>query len=415
MSLEALRAAFPSLGEGSCFLDWGSTGLLASVSRDVAAGYLDALVTPPQPVAARVHLRGAALLAALRSEAAALIGAEPDEIACVGNTTEGILAVKDALALVEGDNVIASSIDYPALVQPWKRLERDGIELRLDPHSEGEIPPEGVVELMDERTRLVALSSVSWTSGALLALGAVGAETRMRGIPFLLDAVQSLGVVPLDVGRTPVSFVACGGHKWLCGVPGSGFFFARRLVAARYQPSSVGLLAARPPQGTLVEWFMDPQARPDEELFVHATARSFESGGTPDYGAAAALAASLALIRAADPVAILEHVRALGERLIAGLDRLGFALVTPRDPSRRAGIVVFRPPGGSADEAHFVNSLEERGIAIARRWCGGVGGLRACLHGMNLAADVDRLLDGLEDLLRDSRSRPREARRPTAE
>jgi len=252
-----------------------------------------------------------------------------------------------------------------------------------------------VLERIDERTRVVALSSQCWTTGARVDLEAIGREASMRGIVFLVDGVQTFGVVPVDVGACGIAFLAAGGHKWLCSPLGTGFLYVDRGKAARLQPQRFGLLSARPPGGSFLDWFQSPDAGPDDELLFPATARAFETGGTPCYPGAVGLLESLRLLSAAGPGRVLEHVRDLGDRLISGLDERGLSVITPRAREKRAGTVVFNLPGGPDAEKDLALRLRGRRVALSVRYCGGYGGLRACLHGMNTAEDVARLLEAL--------------------
>ncbi len=243
---------------------------------------------------------------------------------------------------------------------------------------------------------MIALSTIAWTTGALLDLATIADLARSRGILLVVDAIQTFGVVPLDLAKVPASFVACGGHKWLCSPLGAGFLWVHPETAARHQPPYTGFLSGRSPRGAWFEWFADPASRPDEEVLFAATARGFETGGTPSYPGALGLVETLRMLDGAGIGSILEHVRDLGSRLIDGLARRGFGVVTPREPGSRAGIVVFNAPGGIDAERKLVTALKERRIAVSLRYSGGIGGVRVSLHGMNDRREVDRLLAALD-------------------
>lgn len=246
---------------------------------------------------------------------------------------------------------------------------------------------------------MVAVSTLCWVTGALTDLDAIVAETASRGIFLVVDAIQSFGVVPLDVRKTPASFVACGGLKWLCATPGSGFLWVNPLVAARSRPARFGFWSGQPAtQKSWQDWLMSGNASLEDEVLFTAQGRSFETGGTPNYAAGVGLFTMARLLEQAGVPAILEHVRALGDELIAGLDDLGLILVTPREREQRANMVVFRAPRGHDHELELLGRLQERKIAVNVRWMKGQGGLRASIHAMNSREDVGRLVAALRDL-----------------
>lgn len=396
--LAALRAEFPELDRGLCFLDWAANGIVPEATRRAIHDYVDELAACPGGEATWIHERHAATRNEARTLIAEGLGANAKDIALVESTTAGLNAAAAALRLQPGSNIVLSAIDYLAVATPWKqRAKRDGLELRWVPPRGAAIEVEDIVERLDERTRVVAISTMAWTTGALLDLPALAREARMRGILLVVDAAQSFGVVPIDVRETPVAFLACGGHKWLCSPLGAGFLYVNPEVAARHQPPFTGFLNGRPPRGSWAAWFSDPAARPDEEVVFPATGRTYETGGTPSYPGAIGLREGLrALGAAGGATTIAAHARALGSELIAGLDALGIGVISPREPERRGGIVVFEPPGGAGGAAAIVERLRERRIVLGRRWCAGLGGIRVSLHGMNRREDVARLLEALK-------------------
>lgn len=395
--LVELRAAFPVLERGLCFLDWAATGLISEPTRLALHRYADELAECAGSESTWVHAAYHEVRNEARSLIAAHLGGDPKDVALVESTTFGLNAACGALRLQAGSNVILGESDYLAVAMPWRqRQKRDGLELRFVPSRGGVMEALDLLDRVDEKTRVIAISTIAWTTGALVDIEALAREARMRGILIVLDAIQTFGVVPLDVRKTPVAFVACGGHKWLGSPMGSGFLWVHPEVAARHQPAFTGFLGGRAPRGTWFQWFSDPLARIDEEVLFPATARSFEVGGTPSYPGAIGLREAMTLLRRIPGELILQHVRDLGTRLIDGLDRLGLEVRTPREPERRAGVVVFGWPGGADAERALVADLQTHRIAVSVRYGGGVGGVRVSVHAMSRVGEIDRLLSLLE-------------------
>jgi selenocysteine lyase/cysteine desulfurase len=374
-------------------MDWAATGLVPETGRKAIHRYVDELAACPSSESTWMYSRHGGTRNEARAIIARLMGADPKDIALVESTTAGLNAAAAAIRIPSGSNVVLSAVDYLAVSTPWKlRARRDGLELRWVEPRGPEILVEDILEQVDETTRVIALSTVCWTTGALLDVETLAREARMRGILLVVDAAQSFGVVPLDLRRSPAAFVACGGHKWLCSPLGAGFLYVNPETAARHQPPLVGFLSGRPQRGTWDVWFSDPAADPQEEILYPATGRAFETGGTPCHPGAIGLLESVKLLEAAGVERILEHVRDLGDRLIAGLDAKGYPVLTPRARSRRGGTIVFNVPGGIEREHALVARWRMERVVAGVRYCRGLGGVRVSLHGMNTVADVEKML-----------------------
>jgi selenocysteine lyase/cysteine desulfurase len=402
LSLEDLRAEFPALDLGLAYFDWGATGLLARSTRAELDRYLAMLADCPGANATDVHVAYAKVRNEARQQLARMLGGAGDDVALVESTTQGLQIASECIRLQRGDNVLVFELDYPAVSLPWVMRQRvDGSEVRFVRCPEGRFDARELVERIDDRTRVVAVSTICWTTGALTDLDAILAETAARGIFLVVDAIQTFGVVPFDVRRTPVSFVAAGGLKWLCASPGSGFLWVNPLVAARARPARFGMWSGHPStHRSWQDWLMSGDASLEDDVLFQAHGRSFETGGTPNYAAGVGLLTMGRLLERAGAHVILDRVRGLGDQLVQGLDALGLELVTPRDRERRANMIVFRAPKGREAAIELVARLAERRVAVNVRWMKGQGGVRVSIHAMNTRADVERLLAELRDLVR---------------
>ncbi|MCA9771895.1 MAG: aminotransferase class V-fold PLP-dependent enzyme, partial [Myxococcales bacterium] len=180
----------------------------------------------------------------VRALFARLVGGEPHEVAYVKNTTEGLGFVAAGLDWRAGDNVVWLEGKYPSNVYPWWHLGRLGVEARMVPQRPGaRFDVDDIVSAIGHRTRLVAVSSVEFSTGFRNDLDAIGAACRERGVLFCVDAIQSLGALRLDVRETPVDFLSADGHKWLLSPEGIGAFWASDRVIDQLTPAYIGWMS----------------------------------------------------------------------------------------------------------------------------------------------------------------------------
>jgi selenocysteine lyase/cysteine desulfurase len=312
-----------------------------------------------------------------RQRAAALIGAAPEEIALVGNTTAGISLVAEGFPWQPGDNVVVPDIEFPSNQYPWLNLASRGVETRRVRTEAGRVPVEDLLAECDSRTRIVSVSWVAYSSGWRQDLDELADAVHRRGALLFVDAIQGLGVFPLDVRRTAVDFLAADGHKWLLGPEGAGVFFLRREHLARLRPLGVGWNS--------VVHCHDFQKI---ELVVKDAAERYE-GGSFNVAGILALGASLELLGRFGSEAIARRVREVTDLACAGLREKGAVVLSDRSAAHASGIVVFQWPGHDPKEVR--QQCLQQGVVLS---CRGAG-LRISPHAYNDNSDVERLLAAL--------------------
>jgi selenocysteine lyase/cysteine desulfurase len=162
----------------------------------------------------------------LRDRVAELIGVGSDGIALIPATSYGLAIAARNLDAAPGDGVVVLAEEYPSNYYTWRRFcQRTGAELSVVAREPGQTWTEAVISRIDDRTRVVAIPNVHWTNGALLDLAVIAAAVRDVGAAFVIDASQSLGVLPLDIPRLRPDFVVAVGYKWLLGPFGVGFLY----------------------------------------------------------------------------------------------------------------------------------------------------------------------------------------------
>ena len=314
----------------------------------------------------------------VRGRAAQLIGADSTEIAFVKNTSEGLGLVAAGLDWEPGDQVVTCDLEYPSNVYPWWSLRDRGVETRMLSGRDGRLLFEDVDRALENpRVRLLTLSSVEYGSGFRQDLAALGRLCRDRGVLFCVDAIQSLGCLPIDASELGIDFLAADGHKWLLSVEGCGIFYCASEVLDRVKPRVIGWRSVT-----------DNTDYDRYHLDLQPSAGRFEEG-TPNTAGIFALGAAIDLLLELGVESIAERVLALTGRLAHGLAGRGATLLSPRGPGENSGIVSFR--WADEDPKRTAGRLRRAGVFCAVRR----GGVRASPHFYNDDTDLDRLLEAL--------------------
>lgn len=309
------------------------------------------------------------------------------EIAFVPNTSTGLSLVAKGLTFHAGDRVVITNVEYPANRYPWEDLKRQGVELFEVPQSDdGRIDVERVCDAINDRTRVVSMSHVQYASGFRIDLKPISDMVHRAGGYLCVDAIQSCGVVPVDVAAMGIDFLSADGHKWMLAPEGAGIFYCREDLCPLLHPNVVGWMN-----------MVDAGNYGDYQFKFQMDARRFEPGSWNIPGIAA-LGASLELLRGVGidgPQGVWSRVEALTTRLCEALQAKGYPVFTPRaSPGERSGIVIFDLPASrrdSLDPKQLVADLQKQGIIIVVR----EGRLRASPHFYNTAAQIDHLVEAL--------------------
>jgi selenocysteine lyase/cysteine desulfurase len=397
MNLAEARAQFPGLDD-KVFLDAACCSLAPRSATKAIEKFLDLTTMCPLDSSTHHHIFMDEMRAAARPAVAKLINAGEDEIALVESTTQGLTLAANAIPMERGDRILMSDLEFLEVAVPWIQKRKDGIEIDVIRNHNGEVRAEDFAAHITPRTRIITVSSVQWSNGYRIDLDAFSRMCRDHGIWLVVDAVQQLGGIPLDVQNTAVDILACGGHKWLNAPYGCGFLYIRREALPKMHTPLAGYLSVQDPPGGWGVYFQTPTITPVREYEFVNSARRYENGGTANYPGAVGLNASLQLVEEIGQRVIAEHILALTDHLIDGLDSLGVELVTRRAHANRSGIVTFSV--GSAEEnVRLMKQLQDNRILVSVRYTSNVGGVRVSCHYYNSAEDIDRLLIQLKRIL----------------
>jgi len=372
--VEALRAAeFPELSPG--YLNAASFTPLPLRARR-AMEELNALRADPCGLPDEKLVE---VLARARAAAARLIGASAEEIALGWNTSFGINLAALGRPIRSGSTIGVSDREVPSNVYPW--MAAPGARLEIVPtDSQGRPDEARLLERLDRGdVGVFALSSVQFATGYRADLEKFGRFCREREIFFVVDAIQSLGQLPIDVNVACIDILATGGQKWLCAPFGTGFVYVRRALLERIDPVLIGW--------TGMTASSDLAALTDYRWGLRSDARRFEVATLPFHDFAG-FTASLELLQEVGVGRIAAHTRRLLAPVLEWIEsRDDVELVSAPDERHRSAILAFRTPGIE----RVLARLQAAGITCGRR----EGAIRLSPHFYNDEADVGIALEVL--------------------
>ena len=372
-SWESFREAMP-VSQNLAYFDHAAVGPLSGPAAQTMAQWAQEATEYGD-----VHWpKWAKRLSEVRSQVAKGLNASNDEIAFVANTSDGISLVAQGIQWQAGDNIVLPGGEFPSNYYPWKALEPLGVEIRIVPTDEfGGFSADQIRSHCDKNTRLIAVSWVGFASGFRCNLGDIAEVAQQFNAYFFLDAIQGLGVFPLDLQNVGVDFLAADGHKWMLSPEGFGVFYVRRRVLEDLKVSRLG-------------WYSVKQTFDynDLRLDLKPNAQRFEAG-SHNLVCAQAFGASLALLaehgwghdsnRLADRVINNRHA------LTEVVKKHGGILHSDTRDEHASGILSFSWP--SRDPQKLRKHCLDHGIVLSCR----NGRLRASIHGYNDESDLERL------------------------
>jgi selenocysteine lyase/cysteine desulfurase len=371
-------------------------GVAGAIHLDNAGSSL-----PPAPVTDAViaHLRREAEVGGYRAEdeqrarlddtyaaCAALVGAQPDEIALVESATTGWQMAFHSIAFTDGDRILTGVSEYASNFLGYLRLARDRrIVIDVVPDdAHGQIDVDRAAAMMTDRTRLIAITHVPTNGGLVNPAAAVGRLARARGITYLLDACQSVGQMPIDVDDIGCDYLSFTGRKFVRGPRGTGALYARRAEGG-IDPALIDLHSA--------EWV-------DRDAYrVRHDARRFENYER-NIAAHIGLGVAARYALAVGPDRAWHRIERLAARLRTGLADIDG--VSVHDKGRtRCGIVTFAVEG--TDAPMVMQRLREHGVTVNVTWRASTlldmvqreldALARASVHYFNTDEEIDRTIE----------------------
>jgi cysteine desulfurase/selenocysteine lyase len=310
---------------------------------------------------------------------AEMLGARPEQVAFMRNTSDGLSTVANGLDWRPGDNLVTFRNEFPSNLYPWLRV-RDalGVEVRLCEERDGRVDLDELIGLIDGRTRIVAISQVQYASGFRADLERIGRAARAHDALLVVDVIQALGVIPIDVQADLVDVAAAACHKWLLTPEGVGVLYLSTRARERIRP-------------TLVGWTSVPN--PDDydnyDQGWNQGTLAWETGTGP-VALIHGLEASLKLLNEVEIPSVQTYLETLTDHLCERLQDSPYEVVSSRRPGEKSQIVCIRHQSG-LNSMDLYAHLKKRKVITAPRG----DRLRISPHFYNTPAEIDELIDAL--------------------
>ena len=304
-----------------------------------------------------------------------LLNCDPDELCLIHNTAEGMNFISHGMHLAPGDEIILLENEYPSNVYPWFHWNKKGVNLRTAPV---EMSPEAFFEqfsgMITDRTRVVSISVVHWCTGMPLPIEQVGALCRERGIDLVVDGAQGVGIQPIDVKKTGISYMAFSAWKWLLGPLGLGVLYVSNEKLEELDPIFIGTESVVRHEEYLP---YKSELKPTADRFTFSTA---------NFNDWVYFEAALKFLDDIGFEKVQQRIYELSVYLSQRLKQIGFQLLADRFPSHSTGIIACEKPG--VPSHLIVEKLKENRVVAAER----LGRIRFSPHVYILPHQLDNVV-----------------------
>ncbi|MHA2254162.1 MAG: aminotransferase class V-fold PLP-dependent enzyme [Candidatus Kariarchaeaceae archaeon] len=315
---------------------------------------------------------------------AKIIGAKADEIAITTSTSYGINILAQGIEWQQGDTILMIRGNFPSNVYPWMNLSSKGVGINfIEWTAPGDlITQEQLESEIVPGIKLVAIDYPHWTNGYLMDLKSLKAKCDEINAWLVLDCTQSIGVVPIDVNKTPVDAIIASGYKYMLSPYGTGFLYVAK---SRHHEISV----------TMPTWMGMSNSRDfsklnDYEFRPVQSAAKYDVGGHTSFLNVMGMNASLEFLLEVGIKQIYDHVTKLFDQLISGLDTTRYTVVSDISQNRRSAMLRFVPNDLSQIQS-TMERLRKNNIYVSFR----DNGFRVTLHIYNNEDDIRKFLEVL--------------------
>jgi cysteine desulfurase/selenocysteine lyase len=315
-----------------------------------------------------------------KTEFARLIGAKPGEIALVENTSMGLNIAANVLHYPAGSKIVTTDLEYPSVVYPWLR-RRLGVKVHYVKNVNGKVLLDDMEKAVDDKTVAVAISHVEYVNGFRHNLRVLSEIVHEHGAYLIVDAIQSVGTMPIDARRDDVDFLMAAGYKWLLSPPGAAYLYVKDDLIEKFEPPFVGWASVEQ------EMFNTADFWDIWNLNLSKTASRFEVG-SPSVMSFVGAAEAMKMLLHFGTENIKKRIMKLTDRLIDAVKDMGLKLQTPEEKPCRSGIVNIK-----IDQPQkTLEKLSKKGIVVSAR----SHGIRVSPHFYNTEREIDKLMEEIK-------------------
>ncbi|MBN2334356.1 aminotransferase class V-fold PLP-dependent enzyme [Candidatus Bathyarchaeota archaeon] len=325
------------------------------------------------------------------AEAAKMLNVGKDEICWVNRVSQALNTVASMTELESGQNIVVTDLGYQSNVYVWMPFRLKGVEIRRIRHRDGVIDASDFEKAVDDKTAMVSMSEIEWTSGVRYPMHEISEIAHSHGAYVVNDAYQAAGAVDIDVHSEDVDFFTFGSEKWMCCPAMTGVLYVKKSLHDEFQPTYMNY-------GNVEEAFRDgaPWEKPNHDNIesysgaLYPDARKYYRGCVSEeftWG----FHACLQYFNQLGAKNIQKRTAKLSQRLIDGLKEQPVKVNTPEEPGERGGLVTYNT-GSFEKNQKVYDALRENGVIVAHRYAAGVGGIRVSCHFFNTEDEVDLLL-----------------------
>lgn len=326
-----------------------------------------------------------------KAEAAKMMGVNKDDVTWVNRVSQACNIVSSMLKMSKGDNVVITDLGYPTGSYPFLPWREKGVEIKSVKNKEGIITLDDFNEAIDDKTKLVSLSRIEWTSGLLHDVKAISEIAHEHGALVLDDGYQAQGNIVVNPLKDDVDFYTFGSQKWMCCPLQAGVLYIKHDLIDEFEPTYRNY-------NKVEEAFLGgaPWVKPDHDNIAswdHPLVKGAEKFNMGCLGDAViwGFYACLNYFNELGITEIEKRNRKLSSYLIEGLKELKVKIHTPEDPDKRGGLVTYTTLLHDKNQYLF-NALSREGIKVALRYAAGIGGIRVSTHFYNTEEEIDKLL-----------------------
>lgn len=374
---ELIREQFPLTHE-RIYLNTGGLGASPYVSIKAVQKRMDEL----EEISETGHSEE--LWRTVKEKASKFFGCDPDELAYIRNTTEGVNIVCNGLPLKEGDEVITSTHEHVGNTISWlARQRRDGIRMKvfIPSMQSAQENIDRIEKLITARTRAISLAHVTTATGQVMPVKEIGKLAAAHNLWYFLDGAQSVGMMPLNMREIGCHAYATSGHKWLIGPKGTGLIYVRKDALDLVRPKWVGAYSDTG----------ESDMRTGEFTF-NSTAQRYEYG-TVSAPLFVGLGAAMDFLLQIGIDNVWQRDHALGAALIERLNEIGANILSPQHPDEHSAMITFNLKNIEYQKLQTFLAekfkLRTRGI-----YEGGLNAIRISPHIYNSFDDINRVIEG---------------------